>query len=170
MQFLGNMSQSWMLTSFAARTITFLNYQSLNPNTSNEGDIEIHACVFWCHYLDKILSSLFMKPPSLPKLAFNPVLLLHLDSGSSSDVIRFMGHMACILERALEVQLQTNQSMSKEQPAAVLDSLIDETNDLRTRIDNVRDIPRSYQTLQLTIMATVRIIRIKYNPEQQDRG
>ncbi|OGM50778.1 hypothetical protein ABOM_000742 [Aspergillus bombycis] len=135
MQFLGNMSQSWMLTSFAARTITFLGYQSLDTNASSESDIEIRACVFWCHYLDKVLSSLFMKPPSLPQLEVSPVLLLHLDSGSSSDVVRFMGHMACILEKALEVQLHPNQTTSKEQRAAMLDDLIQETNNLRTRID-----------------------------------
>ncbi|KAF7587161.1 hypothetical protein BBP40_007647 [Aspergillus hancockii] len=89
----------------------------------------VDACVFWCHYLDKVLSALFMKAPSLPKLMRRPIYPIYLDSSPSSAVIRFMGHMAYILETALDVQLQPRELSNNEQSAAVLDRLIRDTNE-----------------------------------------
>ncbi|CEO59928.1 hypothetical protein PMG11_04578 [Penicillium brasilianum] len=70
MQFLGNMSQAWVLSSYAARSIAALNYHDAqfrkgDPNFEEE---EINSAVYWCFYLDRTLSSLLHRPSSLPEL------------------------------------------------------------------------------------------------------
>lgn len=143
MQFLGNMSQSWMLTSFAARTITFLNYHILDESGANDEDQQcaIQACVFWCYYLDKVLGSLLMKPPSLPKLRADPLIFIHLDdsSGSLSPVVNFMGKMARILEKAHELHTQPRNT-------EMINALIQDTYSLGDEIDKVR-LPDVYLQL-----------------------
>jgi hypothetical protein len=69
MQFLGNMSQAWVLNSHAARLIAALNYHDAqfrkdDPNLEEE----INSAVYWCFYLDRTLSSLLHRPSSLPEL------------------------------------------------------------------------------------------------------
>ncbi|KAL3486507.1 hypothetical protein BJX62DRAFT_215192 [Aspergillus germanicus] len=87
MQYMGRFNQTWMLTSYAARQITSLNYHKINkvPATSDE-EQEIHSAVYWCYYLDQTLSSLLYRPPSLPNLEVSPTDLITLDPASPLDI------------------------------------------------------------------------------------
>jgi hypothetical protein len=80
MQYLGNMSQSWILNSYAARLIVALDYHaSENPLGNSDLDEEIRSAVYWCFYLDRTLSSLLYRPLSLPELRISPTSLINHD-------------------------------------------------------------------------------------------
>ncbi|KAJ5379996.1 uncharacterized protein N7496_002424 [Penicillium cataractarum] len=69
MQYLGNMSQAWVLNSYAARLIAALNYHNAESRKSDPDlEEEINSSVYWCFYLDRTLSSLLHRPSSLPEL------------------------------------------------------------------------------------------------------
>ncbi|CAG8895942.1 unnamed protein product [Penicillium egyptiacum] len=80
MQYLGNMSQSWILNSYAARLITALGYHEIrnSPGISSL-DEETHSAVCWCFYLDRTLSSLLYRPLSLPEPRISPASLISTD-------------------------------------------------------------------------------------------
>ncbi|KAJ5350403.1 transcriptional regulator family: Fungal Specific TF [Penicillium brevicompactum] len=80
MQYLGNMSQSWILNSYAARLIVALDYHEVrNPLGNSELDEEIHSVVYWCFYLDRTLSTLLYRPLSLPQPRISPTHLITAD-------------------------------------------------------------------------------------------
>ncbi|KAJ5360292.1 transcriptional regulator family: Fungal Specific TF [Penicillium concentricum] len=80
MQYLGNMSQSWILNSYAARLISVLGYHEIrNPHGNSNLDEEIHSAVCWCFYLDRTLSTLLYRPLSLPEPRISPTDLLSPD-------------------------------------------------------------------------------------------
>ncbi|CAI7626244.1 unnamed protein product [Penicillium glandicola] len=80
MQYLGNMSQSWILNSYAARLITALGYHEIgNPLGNSTLDEEIHSAVCWCFYLDRTLSTLLCRPLSLPEPRISPMNLFNAD-------------------------------------------------------------------------------------------
>jgi len=77
MQYLGNMSQSWILNSYAARLIVALDYHEIrNPIGNSDLDEEIHSAVYWCFYLDRTLSTLLYRPLSLPEPRISPANLI----------------------------------------------------------------------------------------------
>ncbi|CAG7987325.1 unnamed protein product [Penicillium salamii] len=83
MQHLGKPSQCWLFISYAARQITALNYHRIRkPPPASDSEQEIYDAVYWCYYLDRTLSSLLCRPPSLPDLAVSPTELIILDSAS----------------------------------------------------------------------------------------
>lgn len=138
MQFLGNMSQSWMMTSFAARTITFLNHHVHTSDTSGEQDGDMKLGMAWCFYLDKVLSALFKKPSSLPKLTVDPIAITQSDAfPSSSPVFQFMVEMAGIMDRAFDLQLRCGE-IEKAQSLLLIDDIIQDTYGLHSNYIIVR--------------------------------
>ncbi|CAI7593689.1 unnamed protein product [Penicillium crustosum] len=80
MQYLGNMSQSWILNSYAARLITALGYHEIrNPVGNSNLDEEIRSAVCWCFYIDRTLSTLLYRPLSLPEPRISLTNLLTAD-------------------------------------------------------------------------------------------
>ena len=80
MQYLGNMSQSWIFNSYAARLITALGYHEIrNPLGASNFDEEIHSAVCWCFYLDRTLSTLLYRPLSLPEPSISLANLISVD-------------------------------------------------------------------------------------------
>lgn len=76
-QYLGNMSQAWILNSYAARLITALEYHEIRkPQVNSHHDDEIHRAVSWCFYLDRSLSTLLYRPLSLPEPRISPANLI----------------------------------------------------------------------------------------------
>ncbi|KAJ5246540.1 transcriptional regulator family: Fungal Specific TF [Penicillium chermesinum] len=68
MQYLGNMGQSWVFTSYAARLIISMNYHEIkSADLPLAHEEEIKGCIFCCYYLDRTLGSLFHRPLSLPE-------------------------------------------------------------------------------------------------------
>lgn len=80
-QLLGDASQAWILTSYASRVMVALGYHNLTAEAlkENEHSDEIRHCLYYGYYLDKALSMLLVRPPSLPDLNLEPVSLIELD-------------------------------------------------------------------------------------------
>jgi hypothetical protein len=77
MQYLGNVSQSWILNSYAARLVAALGYHEIGSSHQNsELDEEISSSVIWCYYLDRTLSSLLYRPLSLPEPRISPAKMI----------------------------------------------------------------------------------------------
>ncbi|KAF9250538.1 transcriptional regulator family: Fungal Specific TF [Penicillium roqueforti] len=80
MQYLGNMSQSWIFNSYAARLITALGYHEIrNPPGMSNLNEDIYSAVCWCFYLDRTLSTLLYRPLSLPEPCISPANLISAD-------------------------------------------------------------------------------------------
>ncbi|KAJ5958683.1 transcriptional regulator family: Fungal Specific TF [Penicillium vulpinum] len=81
MMYLGNMSQSWILNSYAARLITAFGYHEIqNPVGNSSFDEEIHSAICWCFYLDRTLSTLLYRPLSLPEPRVSPSNLISAEN------------------------------------------------------------------------------------------
>lgn len=77
MQYTGNMSQSWVLTSYAARQIVALKYHEIHgPIERSDQNEEIQSSLYWCYYLDRTLSALLLRPLSLPEPLISPADLI----------------------------------------------------------------------------------------------
>lgn len=78
MQYLGSMSQSWILNSYAARLVAALGYHEMGSSHQNlELDEEICSAVNWCYYLDRTLSTLLYRPLSLPEPHISPSTMIN---------------------------------------------------------------------------------------------
>ncbi|GKZ35787.1 hypothetical protein AbraIFM66950_006582 [Aspergillus brasiliensis] len=88
MQHLGRLNQCWVLTSYAARQIASLNYHKIRKVPApSDVELEVYSVVYWCYYLDRTLSSLLGRPPSLPDLEVSPTELIVLDPCSPYDTL-----------------------------------------------------------------------------------
>lgn len=88
MQHLGRLNQCWVLTSYAARQIASLNYHKIRRVPArSDSELEVYSAVYWCYYLDRTLSSLLSRPPSLPDLDVSPTDLIVLDPCSPYDTL-----------------------------------------------------------------------------------
>lgn len=104
MQYLGNMSYSWNLTAFASRTLMSLNLHAVE--STYDLDEETRASLYWCYYLDRVLSCLFVRQPSFPKLRVDPVSMIPANSPNPlHTTVKIMVEMAKIQEQVLEMQL-----------------------------------------------------------------
>ncbi|CAG8401221.1 unnamed protein product [Penicillium salamii] len=109
MQYIGNMSRSWSLTAFAARILVSLNSHTAVSRRLLQAELnEDHgSCLYWCYYLDKVLSALFARQPSLPKLDFDPASLAPRGSSNPlQKIVVIMIEMAKVQEGILDMQLK----------------------------------------------------------------
>ncbi|KAI9927202.1 hypothetical protein MW887_003586 [Aspergillus wentii] len=112
MQNQGDMSRSWTLTAFASRTLVSLNYHSIDLVTLvDETKRDIYGSLYTCYYLDKMLSVLLLRPPSLPKLKIKPADLVRLDPRLPlSAIVKIMVEFAQIQEGVLDILNCTHQN------------------------------------------------------------
>lgn len=117
MQFHGNMGQCWTLTSFASRILVSLNYHTwdgLSPSCDTES--QIHGAIFTCYHFDKHLSSLLLRPPSLPELKIKPAELIQLDPHIPlSAIMKAIVELAQIQEVTLSLALKPGLSNETDQ-------------------------------------------------------
>lgn len=126
MQYMGNMSRSWMFAALASKTIIALNYHNItDPVPRDELEENIHACVYTCCYYDKTLSLLLVRPPSLPDLKVDPADLIHLDparptTAMITGIVRFAG----LKHGLLKVILDTEKMGQKEKANLLSDIMV----------------------------------------------
>lgn len=81
MQYMGNVSQAWLLNSYAARLLTALNFhETRTPVQDFDTNEEAYSALYWCYYLDRTLSALLVRPMSLPALQISPMDLINPDA------------------------------------------------------------------------------------------
>jgi hypothetical protein len=132
MRYLGNMSQSWILNSYAARLITALGYHEIrNPLGISSLDEEIHSAVCWCFYLDRTLSTLLYRPLSLPEPRISPANLISADQSTAHiPLIRILFDLAQVQGELLDCgnadntrQIIANHSRLQERMEAIHSTL-----------------------------------------------
>ncbi|CAI7591497.1 unnamed protein product [Penicillium pancosmium] len=125
MQYLGNMSRSWMFNALASRIIVALNYHNItDPVPHNDIEEEIHSCLYTCYYFDKTLSVLLLRPPSLPDLKVDPTQLIHLDPDlPTTPIIRGIVEFAHIKSTLVNILLDSKK-MGDMDKANVLSNLV----------------------------------------------
>ncbi|KAE8308441.1 hypothetical protein BDV41DRAFT_568200 [Aspergillus transmontanensis] len=134
MQNQGDMSRGWTLTAFASRTLVSLNYHTIDTILPFDGTKQdIYGALYSCYYLDKMLSVLLLRPPSLPKLRIKPADLVRLDPRLPlSASLKIMVEFAQVQEGVLDILL--NHSDKKDQ-SAVIDKLLRDIYDIHTSIE-----------------------------------
>lgn len=157
MQFVGRLNQCWVLMSYAARQITSLNYHKIRRTpTSTSEEQDICMAVYWCYYLDRTLSALFGRPPSLPGLQVSPSDLIPLDPSSLyGTMIRVILDLAQIQGELHEISNCGN----RESKSAILETC----RDLEARMSNILPILQTVSDVTcwcLFYMANINIGRI----------
>ncbi|KAJ5165488.1 uncharacterized protein N7500_007318 [Penicillium coprophilum] len=139
MQYIGNVSRSWSLTAFAARVLVSLNSHTVEARRLLRTELveDFDLCLYWCYYLDKVLSALFARQPSLPKLYFDPVSLIPLDSANPlQKTVKVMVEMAKVQESILDMQISRAEKGAVD--ISQVDSLIQKADSLFTHIKETR--------------------------------
>ncbi|RAH41577.1 Zn(II)2Cys6 transcription factor [Aspergillus brunneoviolaceus CBS 621.78] len=153
-QMQGNPTKSWTLTAFAARLLVAMNYHNITNDTSvrMQEEEDTRFCLSSCYLLDKSLSMLLLRPPSLPRLGVSPVALIPMDDGMSlSTITRTTVELAEIQEAALELLYRWAGPGDTSNPATELDGMIQQLNSMKIVIEERRASSRP--ELQLDWMA-----------------
>lgn len=90
MQHTTNISQCWLLNSYAARQVVSLNYHKPCPPSQSGCNDEIQSAVYWCYYLDRTTSALLIRHPSLPELHAPPTDFITTDMSSPYNRLLFV--------------------------------------------------------------------------------
>ncbi|CAI7608153.1 unnamed protein product [Penicillium pancosmium] len=104
----GDTTRSWFLVSLASRSIVSMGYHKMmtfSPDSDEEN--EIRRCIYYCYYMDKTLSMLLLRPPSLPQLPFNPADLVHTDPQLAVSMhVKILVKLARVQDVALSLVLK----------------------------------------------------------------
>ncbi|KAI2895203.1 transcriptional regulator family: Fungal Specific TF [Aspergillus niger] len=113
MQQTGRMDQCWVLNSYAARLIVALNYHEIDHLTPDNE--EILSAVFWCYYLDRTLSSLFIRPMSLPEPCMPLDQMLRKDESMAyGTVVEIISDLAQVQGELLDLSLNGKRRYATE--------------------------------------------------------
>ncbi|PYI07689.1 hypothetical protein BO78DRAFT_442994 [Aspergillus sclerotiicarbonarius CBS 121057] len=137
-QMQGNQTRGWTLTAFASQLLVSMNYHTITENTPARSQEEEDArqCLMSCFYLDKMLSMLLLRPPSLPRLKINPSLLVPLDDGVPlSMIFKTMIELAQVQEAAMELICGRHGLSDRNDFATRLGAIIQDLVSLRSAID-----------------------------------
>ncbi|KAL2845923.1 hypothetical protein BJY01DRAFT_213772, partial [Aspergillus pseudoustus] len=142
MQLRGDMFRAWTLISIASRTLVALNFHTIgSASQCTETEKQIRAAVLSCYYLDKILSVLLLRPPSLPRLKAEPTDLVALDPHIPlSAILKAMVEFAQIQEVVLDILFESGRSDERQQ-SAIIDVLIQKMYSIREQLDEQRSRP-----------------------------
>ncbi|KAJ5098841.1 hypothetical protein N7532_005842 [Penicillium argentinense] len=122
MQYTGNMSQAWVINSYAARQIVALKYHEIgNP---------VHS-LYWCYYLDRTLSALFLRPFSLPEPQMSPAELVIPDKSLPHmplirillELVRIQGDLSNCGKADSTHQILANHSKLQDKMETIKSSL-----------------------------------------------
>ncbi|KAI9035338.1 Zn(II)2Cys6 transcription factor [Aspergillus affinis] len=113
MQSLGRANHSWVLTSYAARLIVSLNYHDISDPSN--GEEEVKSSLYWCYYVDRTLSALLIRPPSLPNLQVSPTDLVRMDTSVPyTPLIRIIIDLSQIQDQLLDISLHGKHRSSSQ--------------------------------------------------------
>ncbi|KAE8374343.1 hypothetical protein BDV26DRAFT_296048 [Aspergillus bertholletiae] len=140
-QMQGNLTKAWTLTAFAAQLLVTMDYHTVTEDTPirNQEEEDARCCLFSCHYLDKTLSMLLLRPPSLPRLRIRPTLLFPFEEGASLGMVaKTMAELAEVQEAVLEI-LHGHPGLSDPTDTTTkLDMIIQDLVSMKNVIDERR--------------------------------
>lgn len=116
-----------------------MNYHTMNAiSLSSDTESQISGAIYTCYYLDKLLSSLLLRPPSLPMLQVKPAQLIQLDSDLPlSAIIKAMVELAQIQEVTLNMTFKTTLSDETGQEATI-DGLVQDMYNMHAEHQKAR--------------------------------
>ncbi|KAJ5273011.1 hypothetical protein N7478_008136 [Penicillium angulare] len=140
MQHMGRPNRCWLFTSYAARQIIALNFHKIRRlSIVSDLDQEIHDAVYWCYYLDRTLSSLLGRPPSLPDLEVSPAELLLINPASPyNNLLRVILDLAEVQGKLLTVSCG-HTDKSKERAVELCQLLESRMQDIFPRLQSNED-------------------------------
>ncbi|KAJ5668036.1 uncharacterized protein N7477_006606, partial [Penicillium maclennaniae] len=95
-------------------SLNYHTWDGLSPSGSAES--QIHGVIFTCYQFDKHLSSLLLRPPSLPELKLKPADLIHLDQHIPlSAIMKAVVELAQIQDVTLSLALKPGSSNDTDQ-------------------------------------------------------
>ncbi|PWY89625.1 hypothetical protein BO94DRAFT_565393 [Aspergillus sclerotioniger CBS 115572] len=148
-QMQGNPTRGWTLTAFASQLLVTMNYHTIREDTPvrSQEDEDARQCLFSCFYLDKMLSMLLLRPPSLPRLKINPSILVPLDDGVPLGmIVKTVVELAQVQEAALELICGRNGPSDRNKVATKLGAIVQDLVSLRSVIDErCVNSPRLFQ-------------------------
>ncbi|PYH70218.1 Zn(II)2Cys6 transcription factor [Aspergillus vadensis CBS 113365] len=153
-QMQGHPTRGWTLTAFASQILVAMNYHTITEDTPVrcQEDQDARFCLFSCFYLDKMLSMLLLRPPSLPRLKLNPASLIPMESGALSLIVKTVVELAQIQEAAMEVVHRSHGLSDISDVETPLDAAIQNLASLRAVIDE--RCRKSSPALQVEWIAT----------------
>jgi hypothetical protein len=108
MQIIGNPTSCWELIAHASRSIVALGYHTIvDTNPKNELDEEIHAALAWCCQFDSVMSTLLLRPRSLPPLSVKVASLLKPDPTNPMSIFDIFGmELIPVHDKILDLTLE----------------------------------------------------------------
>ncbi|KAJ5797940.1 uncharacterized protein N7503_007236 [Penicillium pulvis] len=140
-QLLGDSARAWMLTAFASRVLVCLGYHTLSLEMLGNDDISIDVrhCIYWCYYLDKTLSTVLLRPSSLPELCLEPAKLVPTSpSEPLSMEVKILVELAGVQDVSLVLLLGGNK-LEKSGIPELIRSLQDRMRAIGHEISEARD-------------------------------
>lgn len=108
MQIIGNPTSCWELIAHASRSIVALGYHTItDTNPKNEQDEEIHAVLAWCAQFDSVMSTLLLRPRSLPPLHIKVSSLLKPEPTNPMSIFEiFAMELVPVHDKVLDLTLE----------------------------------------------------------------
>lgn len=140
-QLLGDSARAWMLTSFASRVLVCLGCHTSSLDTLGEDDasLEMRHCIYWCYYLDKTLSTVLLRPPSLPDLCLNPAALVPISSSEPLTLeVKILVQLAGVQDISLMLLL-SDKRLELSRVPEIIQSMQDQMRGIWEEITQVWD-------------------------------
>jgi hypothetical protein len=108
MQIIGNPTSCWELVAHASRSIVALGYHTItDTNPKNEHEEDIHAALAWCCQFDSVMSTLLLRPRSLPPLNIKVSALLKPDASNPMSIFEIFGmELIPVHDKVLDITLE----------------------------------------------------------------
>lgn len=106
------------------------------PDSDEEN--EIRRCIYYCYYMDKTLSMLLLRPPSLPQLPFNPADLVHTDPQLAVSMhVKILVKLARVQDVALSLVLKDPRHQALATKEVMLENIQTELKSIGDEIQQV---------------------------------
>jgi hypothetical protein len=139
----GDTTRSWFLVSLASRSIVALSYHKMTSfDSDSDEENEIRRCIYYCYYMDKTLSMLLLRPPSLPQLPFNPADLVPTDPQLPISMhVKILVKLARVQDVALSLVLKDPRHQILANKEFMLENIQTELKSIGDEIQQVIKFP-----------------------------
>ncbi|KAJ5749649.1 hypothetical protein N7533_006677 [Penicillium manginii] len=147
----GDTTRSWFLVSLASRSIVALSYHKMTSfDSDSDEENEIRRCIYYCYYMDKTLSMLLLRPPSLPQLPFNPADLVPTDPQLPISMhVKILVKLARVQDVALSLVLKDPRHQILANKEFMLENIQTELKSIGDEIQQSRYPPHREPSIMI---------------------
>jgi hypothetical protein len=111
-------------------------------DSDSDEENEIRRCIYYCYYMDKTLSMLLLRPPSLPQLLFNPADLVPTDPQLPISMhVKILVKLARVQDVALSLVLKDPRHQILANKEFMLENIQTELKSIGDEIQQVIKFP-----------------------------